>query len=182
MASNTFRGLCWLICGPRTCIKLISLSSSQMFDSKYMFRGQLHIWGFSCPATISNPRVDRYVVWSGHEVRVQIGRKEGWCSHAFTEKVYLMCRKKSNFQKFPLFRRHSYKNKQFQKCVSMVVQNCNSFRSLFYVYFNLAFIWQCAPVYNLLASLYIRTFHPFTFSTHYNQEVSAYIFSILAIN
>ncbi len=25
MASNTFRGLCWLTCGPGTCIKLISL-------------------------------------------------------------------------------------------------------------------------------------------------------------
>ncbi len=32
-------------------MKLISLSSSWMFCSKYVFRGQTHMWGFSCPAT-----------------------------------------------------------------------------------------------------------------------------------
>ncbi len=52
MASNTFRSFCWFSCGLGICMKLILLSSSWMFYSKYMFRGRMHIWGFSCPATM----------------------------------------------------------------------------------------------------------------------------------
>ncbi len=39
-----------LHCGPGTCMKLVSLSSSQMFDSKYMFRGQMHIMRVFLPS------------------------------------------------------------------------------------------------------------------------------------
>ncbi len=52
MAINTFKGFCWLSCGPATCMKLILFRSSFLFDSKFMFRDQMHIWGFSCPATL----------------------------------------------------------------------------------------------------------------------------------
>ncbi len=52
MALNTFKGFCWLSCGPATYMKLILFRSSFLFDSKFMFRGQMHIWGFFCPATI----------------------------------------------------------------------------------------------------------------------------------
>ncbi len=45
MALNTFKGFCWLSCGPATCMKLI-LFRSFLFDSKFMFRGQMHICFF----------------------------------------------------------------------------------------------------------------------------------------
>ena len=46
-------GICWFSYSPGTWMKLISLSSYEMFDSTYMFRGQ-YIWKFLLPWTICN--------------------------------------------------------------------------------------------------------------------------------
>ncbi len=54
MALNAFRIFCRLSCGPGTCMKLISPSSSWVFCSKYIFRGKMHMRGFSCLAKLYN--------------------------------------------------------------------------------------------------------------------------------
>ncbi len=49
MASNTFRDFCQFGYGPGTCMKLTALGSYLMFNSDYMFRGQMRMGGFALP-------------------------------------------------------------------------------------------------------------------------------------
>ena len=48
--------------GPGTCTKLISISSNQMFYSKYMIKGQMHIMRFFSPSNDMLEQVDTILI------------------------------------------------------------------------------------------------------------------------
>ncbi len=52
MALNTFKGFCWLSCGPETCMKLIIIQIFFFFIVNSCSGAKCTLWGFSCPATL----------------------------------------------------------------------------------------------------------------------------------